>query len=228
VNTLLITAAVLGITGSLHCLGMCGPIAIALGRNNNSAFSLVSYNLGRISTYALLGGIFGFVGELLNFSLFQQYTSIIVGGVMILYVLMQYTKLRRFAAKTPEAWNAFSRKLIGKAIKSKKGMFVVGLANGLLPCGLVYVALAGSVAAGKWFEGALVMFVFGLATFPAMLAIPSLVQKLLPHQKAALNRAIPYVLVAFACLFILRGMNLGIPFISPQMTEVVNNGACCH
>lgn len=227
-NELYITALVIGLTGSLHCVGMCGPIVIALGRGGSSTLNLLSYNIGRVITYSMMGMLFGAVGGFLNLSAFQQYSSIIIGAAMLVYLVLRYSRINRRFQFNDTLISRVARKLIGKAMKSKSGLLVVGMANGILPCGLVYLAATGSAASGSWYNGALVMAIFGAATIPVMLLLPILTNLVPAFKSLRTGNWVPYILTVFAILFILRGMDLGIPFISPEISNAASGEVSCH
>lgn len=225
-------AILLGLMGSLHCLGMCGPIALALPVHTMSKgariTSVTLYNLGRILTYGLIGLVFGLAGWGIVLSGFQQVLSIALGILLILaaFFPLLMSKMRipffdRLVGKLKQA--------MGKYLKTRKvpAFFVLGLLNGLLPCGLVYVALAGALASGTALNGTMFMLGFGFGTAPAMVALPLLGGLVKPQQWVKLKKLIPYTLALFGVLLLLRGLDLGIPFISPQMTES-GTMDCCH
>jgi len=171
----LLAALVLGLLGSFHCVGMCGPIAIMLPINNNNWFSRLSgtflYNIGRAITYGVLGAVFGLLGEGISLGGFQQWVSIIMGVLMILSVV--FPILFRNTAILDKYIYGYVDRLKTSFLplfnnKSLLSLLVIGLLNGLLPCGLVYVALAGAIASGGVFSGAMYMFVFGLGTLPML------------------------------------------------------------
>ncbi|MCK5776802.1 MAG: sulfite exporter TauE/SafE family protein [Bacteroidales bacterium] len=217
-----LAALVLGLLGSFHCVGMCGPIALMLPINNNNWFTRLSgtflYNIGRAITYGVLGAVFGLLGEGIFLGGFQQWVSIIMGVLMILSVL--FPLLFRNTALFDKYIYGYVDRLKASFLplfnnKSLISLFVIGLLNGLLPCGLVYVALAGAIAGGGVFQGAMYMFIFGLGTLP-MLALITLAGNVLSAGfKTKVNRFIPYVIVLIGALFILRGLQLGIPYLSP-------------
>ncbi len=218
----LITAIVLGLMGSFHCIGMCGPIALALPLNNTSWFTRIIgsllYNIGRAITYALMGAIFGILGEGLQLGGFQRWISIAMGTIMILAIV--FPALFRGSGKLDKylyGYNARLKKRFGVLFnqRSYSSLLIIGLLNGLLPCGLVYMALAGAIATGGVSSGALFMFIFGLGTLPMLLLLSLVGNVVKGSVKSMINRMIPYVIVIIGILFILRGMNLGIPFISP-------------
>lgn len=215
---------IIGLLGSLHCVGMCGPIALALPIVGNSKAALILsrllYNFGRILTYTFFGFIFGLIGDRIQLFGLQQIVSIILGSLILLRLIIpqkySFTKLHFFQRTVGKLKQEFS-KMFGK--NSMKSLFVIGLLNGFLPCGFVYVGIAGAIATGDAFNGAAFMSLFGLGTLPIMFAA-SLFSSVL-SLKARLNfrKAIPIFSFIIGILFILRGLNLGIPYVSPKMTS---------
>jgi uncharacterized protein len=223
------TAFLLGLVGSLHCAGMCGPLALALpaAGDTTPAYVLgrVAYNAGRIVTYWLLGIVFGVVGYTLLVAGFQRWFSIALGVVLLLGLFAS----RRLALARPvtAAVNQLkSRMSVLLRRRSLVGLAALGLLNGLLPCGLVYVACAGAAATGGTLAGASYMTAFGIGTVPMMLAI-SLSGKLVPTSlRLKLVKTVPVCVFLLATLLILRGMSLGIPYVSPDMSG--GSPSCCH
>ncbi|MDH5597480.1 MAG: sulfite exporter TauE/SafE family protein, partial [Cyclobacteriaceae bacterium] len=216
---MILSAFLLGFAGSLHCVGMCGPLVILLEKKTsaNAWFQLrLPYHLGKLFTYTSMGIIAGLIGSAINLSGFQQIVSITIGTLMILLVI--YYALQKRTVHLPQFGNfSFINKATGKVL-NKKGPFnnlIFGMLNGLLPCGLVYMALMSSVTTSSIAEGALYMLVFGLATIPALLII-GIGSKML-KVNLSYNKILPIVLFLVGILLILRGLNLGIPFISPSM-----------
>ena len=220
---LLISGLVLGLMGSFHCAGMCGPIAIALPlRGDNmrqKVFGGVLYNLGRTVTYGIMGAVFGLVGQGLQMVGFQQWVSIIMGVLMVASVLFpklfkkQYDLDSSMFSFVGKLKNALKR-LFTK--KSYKALFLIGLLNGYLPCGLVYIALAGALGTGSVLFGTLFMILFGLGTMPMLLGISLLGNMASAKLRNKVNKFIPAVVVFVGIMFILSGLNLGIPFFSPK------------
>ena len=216
------TGFLIGFLGSFHCVGMCGPIALALpiGKANNTqlVISRILYNLGRIVTYSFFGLVFGFFGEGFAFAGIQSYVSIFVGAIILIYYLMPNKYKGKLAVTAPyQLVSGFVRKAFVRLTKtgSPQTLFLFGIINGFLPCGFVYVALAGAITTGGALSGALFMALFGLGTTPIMLAT-SLVGKFLnAGMKRRMNKLIPVFAVILATIFILRGLNLGIPYLSP-------------
>lgn len=228
----LVAALSLGFLSSLHCVGMCGPIALALPLNRSSKLSLLSgillYNLGRSLSYAFLGGLLGLAGMGLLLSGYQQALSVSMGILLLLGLLYL-----RFRSRLPQFQNRFSRSLklafahwFGR--KDPAALWMIGLLNGLLPCGMVYIALAGATVSGTFKEGALFMAAFGLGTLPAMLSV-SLFSGISLSIRKKLSTLSPTLTLTVAVLLILRGLSLGIPYVSPKQPQLSNpQTAGCH
>lgn len=222
----------IGLLGSLHCVGMCGPIALALPLNRNSKWGVFSgnavYSIGRLSSYFILGLVFGLLGS--GFHLFgiQQYLSMVIGIGIILGVLLQKNY---FNLRLPAFYLRFVNRLkdaLGKAFqrRSKMNLLSIGFINGFLPCGLVYMAIAGSVSMAKPIQGGLFMVLFGMGTLPLMWAVAIFGNQLSQQYAQKLKQAVPVFLILLGILFILRGANLGIPYLSPLLVENTNNLNC--
>lgn len=234
---LLFTALVLGFFGSLHCAGMCGPLMLALPRSQGStasyAFGRVAYNVGRIATYCVMGVMFGVVGHVLVLAGIQRWASIALGAVLIVGLLMS----SRLGAVPflMRYFHPLKHRMGCMLLSGAPGkMAAMGALNGLLPCGLVYVACAGATAAGGAVEGAAYMAAFGLGTLPMMLGI-GLSSSLMPVAlRIKLRSLIPVSVVMLAGLLILRGMALGIPYVSPSAPTLAKGSStlqasdCCH
>jgi len=237
-----LSALLLGLAGSLHCVGMCGAIAVALPLDRNSWWRRISgallYHLGRSITYSIMGVIFGLIGAGLSLAGFQRWLSIITGAVMILVVLFPALFKNPFTTN----FSLFSKIRNGFqslfAKRSLPALLGIGLLNGLLPCGLVYIALAGALGTGGVAEGALFMLVFGIATAPLLFVVSILGTVISINLRQKLAKAIPVIVVIIGLLFILRGLNLGIPFISPPEKKLhlpvqteqttTETPSCCH
>ncbi len=223
---ILVTALVLGLMGSFHCAGMCGPIAIALPLFGKSAaqkvFGSLLYNTGRIVTYGLMGAVFGLMGKGLELLGFQRVISIAMGAVMILAVIfpsiISSKKIGSGVIPLVEKLKSSLGKLF--TVKSFGSLFLIGLLNGLLPCGLVYMAVAGSIGTGSATLGALYMLLFGLGTMPMLLAINLSGGFVSASLRQKVNKLIPTLVVVVGILFILRGLSLGIPYISPSESKI--------
>lgn len=233
------TAFIVGLVGSAHCAGMCGPIALALPLKSDNWLSRVSggliYNTGRIITYMLLGAIFGLLGKGLHMAGFQLWASVVIGILMIALVVVPLIFKRM-----PSLNNVFesysARLLNGFRNMFHKGdtfsLFGIGLLNGILPCGLVYVAVAGAINTGDVVSAMLYMALFGAGTIPVMLAVSLAGTMISLKLRIFVNKLSPYVIVLLGVLFILRGLSLGIPYVSPKaeaLTPVVEKAhKCCN
>ncbi|MGG8497940.1 sulfite exporter TauE/SafE family protein [Tenacibaculum sp. TC6] len=225
---MLLSAIILGLLGSFHCIGMCGPIAFMLPvqRNNpvKQFFQITSYHLGRLFTYSLIGLLFGMLGKGFYFFGFQQQLSIIVGLIMILMVLLPKVAGKLTFIANPINKLIFKVKTaLGSELKKKGNdtFFTIGFLNGFLPCGLVYMAVFGTLTTSNALYGALYMFLFGLGTIPLMTSVVYLGNFTTPAIRKKIQKAIPYVVVVIGLLFIIRGLGLNIPYISPA--ETVSN-----
>lgn len=217
------SALLLGLLGSFHCLGMCGPIAfmLPLDRENalKKATQLFLYHAGRILAYAILGSAFGLVGKGLYLFGMQQKLSILIGVVMIVLVVLPARHIQKFT------WAKPIYMLLGK-IKGQLGgllkkrtadtFLTIGFLNGFLPCGLVYMAILGAIAVGAPEMGALYMALFGLGTVPLMTTAVYFGGWLKRPLKQKIQKLIPVFVVLIGSLFILRGLGLGIPYVSPK------------
>ena len=226
------TAFLLGFVGSAHCAGMCGPLALALpgavGVRTKFIAGRLLYNLGRIVTYSLMGALFGLLGHGFVIAGLQRWVSLTLGAVILIGLVVS----PRFANAVPVAGVVgWLKSSLGKLFQRRalSSQFGIGLLNGLLPCGLVYVACAGATASENFLRGVEYMAAFGLGTLPIMLAISLLGQKLQLQLRFKLQRLIPVSLAIVGLLLLLRGMALGIPYVSPQLPAQPDGTACgCH
>jgi hypothetical protein len=249
--TFVITGFILGISSSLHCIGMCGPIAMALPLNRRSNATILSgslqYNLGRTITYALLGVVAGLFGLTVNTFGFLQWASIFAGVFLILYAWRKLFTRIRFLHVPNFFFTTQMNGVLGKIIKSNNPakLWLFGALNGLFPCGMVYAALLNAILAGSPVNSSLAMISFGLGTIPAMLFVSFAIGKISKERQRSFRRALPYILSLVGVIVILRGMNLNIPYLSPRVsiqTETANKAGektsdqpksevvmdCCH
>ena len=233
---MLYTAFLLGLVGSFHCIGMCGPIAFALPLDRSSKgkmlFQTFLYHLVRLITYSLIGVLFGLIGRGLFLSGIQQRLSILMGIIMIATVVIPVKVFNRFHITQPlYKLIAQIKKQLGLYLnkKSNKSIFLIGFFNGFLPCGLVYMALMGAIASSNTFLGASYMFLFGMGTIPMMTLAVYAGNVLKVSLRNKIQKAIPAFVVIIGLLFILRGMGLGIPYLSPPDTKLTisNVGKNC-
>ncbi len=223
-----------GLVGSLHCVGMCGPIALALpyqGQNKWTATAnVLIYNLGRIFTYGLIGTVIGLIGKGLFLAGIQAYFSIGLGMLLLLVALFS-VNVEHKILMIPAFWrlNQWVKINLANLLKQNnpQTMFLIGALNGLLPCGLVYMAVVGAVAMGTIGEGALYMALFGFGTLPLMLLTAIGGQFISLSWRNRIKRLLPAFLVAFAILFIMRGLNFAAP-LELRFWENWNQVPMCH
>ena len=233
---MLYTAIILGLISSLHCIGMCGPIALMLpvDRKNEAkkTLQIVTYHLGRLTAYGSLGILFGILGKGLFIGGWQQQISIAIGIIMILIALVPEKEFAKYNLSKP-IYKILSKikVTLGKQFKKKTfgSIFTIGLLNGYLPCGMVYVALFGALSMGTIAGSFFYMILFGMGTIPLMSIVIYVANSLTTSFRSKLQKAIPYVIVTIGILFILRGLALGIPYISPKNVDLfVQSEANCH
>ncbi len=232
---MLVSGFILGLFGSLHCVGMCGPIAFMLpiDRKNKwlQLWQIVSYHFGRLMSYAMLGMLFGLLGKSFYFFGFQQQLSIIVGVIMILSIVTP-SLFRRFSITKPIfAYTQKVQNRLGKELKKKRNntFLTLGFLNGLLPCGLVYMAIFGALTMSTIGQGMLYMVLFGMGTVPLMTSVIYMAKFTNKIQRKKVRKLIPVVVVGMGVLFVLRGLGLGIPYISPEpVLHLVDTTMQCH
>ena len=221
----LITAGMaLGLLGSFHCIGMCGPLALSLPVNSDNLFVKFSgtflYNAGRVVTYSGIGLFFGMIGRSFALFGFQQWLSIIMGSLILLFLLMG-KRFKKLQISIPGITNHFNRlrKMLGDLYMKRNfsSLFLIGLLNGFLPCGLVYMALAGAMASGDLISSIVFMASFGVGTLPLMWAIAFFGNCVSISLRVKIRKAYPFVIALVACMLILRGLGLGIPYVSPKL-----------
>ena len=232
---LFVVAFMIGIVGSFHCVGMCGPLALALPLSNNSFFAKFSgafiYNAGRIVTYSVFGLVFGLIGQTAALFGFQQWLSIGTGALILLFIIIpKKYKIQHSTSKFSNSFFAKLRLELGRLFtqKNHSSLFVIGLLNGLLPCGLVYMAVAGAIAAGDIGSSVLFMAAFGLGTLPIMWSVAFFGNYAGVSLRQKIRKVFPYLMALMACLLILRGMGLGIPYVSPKMNTEQKKVQSCY
>lgn len=217
---LFIAALIMGGIGSVHCIGMCGPLALSLPvvSNNHASrfFSTLLYNTGRVVTYAILGAIFGMIGMSFAFFGYQQWLSIILGVTILLFLMLPKTNSVFKNNHVVVFFNNLRSKL-GQlfARKNYQSVFFIGLMNGLLPCGLVYMAIAAAVSTASVAKSSLFMAAFGMGTLPVMWSIAFFGGFINMNVRRNIKRLYPYVMVLVAVMLIVRGLGLHIPYMSP-------------
>ena len=230
------SAFIFGILGSFHCVGMCGPIAFMLPVDRSNSIKKASqigvYHIGRLLAYSSIGLVFGLIGKNLYIFGLQQQLSIIIGVLMIVVVMLPYKTVNKYNLSKP-LYKAISKvkSSLGTALKKKTAdtFLTIGFLNGFLPCGLVYMAVFGSLVSASITEGVLYMMLFGLGTVPLMTMAIYMGKFLNATIKERIQKAIPVFVIIIGALFILRGLGLGIPYISPEpVVEMAISKINCH
>jgi uncharacterized protein len=229
----ILTGLSIGFLGSFHCIGMCGPIALALPVHTYTGIQkytgIFLYNFGRAITYSVLGLAFGFLGNQFRLWGLQQVISIGAGVLILVFILSNFS----FSSRIPllARLNLSVQQGLGRLLKTSDkpiSLLPIGMLNGLLPCGLVYVAIAAALATMDTLEGVMLMFSFGLGTLPVMAGLMSFGHLISINIRQKINRAVPYFVGVMAVMLILRGMNLGIPYLSPKLEKDSTEVSCCH
>jgi uncharacterized protein len=223
-------ALILGLVSSLHCVGMCGPLAMMVpgakpvdGKHNLRSLGLpLLYNLGLF--FGLLGRGFAWFG-------WQQRISVTLGIIILISVLVpglvKHTHPVNQAVQ--QIMNRVRTGMSRLLFQGKPGsVYAFGLLNGLLPCGMVYMALAGAIATGEALKGAGFMFIFGLGTLPAMWSVSIFSSLIRQELRIKARKIYPAVMAVIGILLILRGLNLDIPYISPALHLSHSNAIECH
>lgn len=210
----------MGLFGSLHCVAMCGPLLLALPSVGQSQWTKginrLVYQIGRIMSYGCIGLIIGFIGLGVSIKGWQQWLSVSTGIILILMGVFH------FIGNKNSSFIKIQQKLLAPLIKQMGywlykpgGNFMTGVLNGLLPCGMVYMALATAINTGSAINGARFMLLFGLGTLPLMLItgiVGNFIKSKIPFR---LSAWLPFLFLLMGTWFILRGANLDIPFLSP-------------
>jgi sulfite exporter TauE/SafE len=224
----------LGLFSSAHCVGMCGPLALALPVKHlptaERRLSMALFYGGRIVMYIVVGTLFALLGRTFYLAGLQQWLSII-SGVMVLvfsaqYFLKKTNRLPAFMQKFHNGLNLFMAKQFKKP--TLKSFLMLGFANGLLPCGMVYIAVALALTTKTIFNGALLMGMFGIGTLPALILLGYAGSFVSLPVRNYIRKITPVFMLLIGLLLILRGMNLGIPYISPIMADAPRDGILCH
>jgi sulfite exporter TauE/SafE len=233
---MLYSAFIFGLISSFHCVGMCGPIAMMLpvDRTNETkkVTQIITYHIGKLIAYGILGLVFGILGRSFYLAGMQQQLSIIVGILMIMVAVIPEKVFAKYNFSKP-VYRLITKvkSSLGQQFKSKsyKSLFTIGLLNGFLPCGMVYVALFGAIAMQNVTLGIGYMLLFGLGTIPMMVAVVYASGLISFSLRGTIQKAIPLVAVIIGMLFIVRGLGLDIPYLSPgNMSLFVQPEANCH
>lgn len=232
--TAIFTGLTIGLAGSLHCVGMCGPLVMGFTAKNETAgfnglLHAFKYSAGRIVTYSLMGLAIGIFGEGVKLTGYQGIISIMTGVILLLTLIVPKIFGVRFNSASLSGMLLGLKGKLSSILtgKGKPKPFTFGMLNGFLPCGFVYTALAASLVPGDVYSSVLVMAAFGVGTSPLLSALflGSSIGKIFPG--FSFSKVAPYMTIAVSVLLILRGLDLGIPFISPQLHNINIHGSNC-
>ena len=225
----------MGLLGSVHCIGMCGPLVMALPLSNKTNLqkwgSLFLYHFGKISSYSLLGVLLGLFGSQLPLYGVQENLSIVMGSIMVLYVVYVFIIKSKKTTGGKVFFNFLYTPIVKKLAdlfkqRNNSSYYLIGILNGLLPCGMVYLALTSALATQDVIQGGLLMAFFGLGTIPALIMVAMGGQYFGVVFRRKLQRLLPIFIFSMGLLLILRGMNLGIPYVSPRLGVGVDKITC--
>jgi sulfite exporter TauE/SafE len=209
----------IGLLGSLHCIGMCGPLAFAVPVRQPGGMAIIwnklLYQFGRIVSYTLLGTLVGLLGRQIWQAGFQQGVSIVTGLLILTAAFSRILKLNLLKSSPNFLFKPINN-LFTYAFNHKANHLIIGMINGILPCGFVYLALAGAINTETVPQSMTYMFWFGVGTTPLMLAATLVVGfSGMPFRKR-LNTYVPYLMLVLGIWFLMRGLELNIPYLSPQ------------
>ena len=211
-----------GLFGSLHCVAMCGPLLMAMPLSRltrlNAFLQRLLYQFGRILTYVIFGFLFGWIGKSFNLLGWQQAVSITTGVILVVIAFSHFYKKNNNAVERFQLWLIAPISVyMGRLLIQPYGGFFAGILNGLLPCGMVYLALAGAVNTDSVLSGGEYMFFFGLGTTPLMLTAAVAGMYFRKWTQVRFSKMLPYLTLIMGIWFILRGSELGIPYLSPKI-----------
>ena len=221
------TAVILGFAGSAHCLAMCGPLLLGVQSRQ------ILHHAGRLLSYTIVGIAFGILGKVIMMASYQQALSIISGSILLLWAFFSIFPLGHKSFSILRYWSKFNALFYQPISRLSPNLRAVsmGVLNGFLPCGMVYVAATASLQGGSIPYSMAYMLFFGAGTLPALLGLGFAGQKIGPIIRKRFRNTAPYFVMILACLFILRGMALNIPYVSPKITQSANGHikcSCCH
>ena len=225
---MILGAFLLGLFSSLHCVGMCGPIVMMLPLNHKSKtqkyVQLALYHVGKLLSYGILGLVFGLFGKGLFLAGVQQNLSIILGIAMIVFTLVPEKKLAQFNLSKP-IYKLIQKlkSTLGQQFhkKSNTSLFLIGTLNGFLPCALVYIALFGATTAQNVTQSVAYMASYGLGTIPLLTLVALGAHQLKSLTKTKFSYLIPIFSITLGLLFIVRGLGLAIPYVSPSVVNLL-------
>jgi sulfite exporter TauE/SafE len=221
----------MGLFGSIHCAVMCGPLLLAVQGNQELTWTValnkVLYQVGRILTYGIFGVALGLVGQLASIQGWQVGLSLFTGIILLLIGLIQLFKIKNQGfSKLQMRFVQPIAKLMGRWLYRPGGSFLAGVLNGILPCGMLYMAAAAAMNTSSSLTSFYFMIMFGLGTLPLLLVFSFLGNFIRTYFKMNFSKWLPFIYILMGIWFLLRGANLDIPYLSPLLH--VDGAINCH
>jgi sulfite exporter TauE/SafE len=222
------TALIMGLAGSLHCAGMCSPLAMAVTRTRSFTLAILLYNTGRILTYACLGATAAMLGSYINWVPYQFAVSLTLGIIFLAWGINGYRRIRvPFLGNGIERIGGYLKNLFAEFLKRKSAVstFMMGMLNGLLPCGLTYIALSACLILPRAEDGFLFMIIFGLGTWPVMIGFTRLLNKIMALRKFSLAKMSRIAFVFIGCILLARTFSIHPP---EKISTTHSSGILCE
>jgi len=225
------TALIIGFAGSLHCVGMCSPLALAVTSMKKSVLlNRLLYNSGRIFTYGVFGAIVSSAGVIFQFPEFQNILTIALGIALLIIGFAGVSGVKiPLVTSGLQQFTAFLKSLFSKFLQRKTYASIVflGALNGLLPCGLTFLALTYCLTLKGPIDGFTFMILFGAGTLPAMFGLTSLINFLINRFHLNIQKVTIGLMIVSGCLLIARVFLIHIPH-APSFEESLIDIVLCH
>ncbi len=225
----MIGAFLIGLFGSLHCVGMCSPLMLSFtpNRGRNAFYSFFIYHFGRLVVYSVLGILFGIISSSVSFFAFQRYFSLILGIIII--AIFAFPRVRNQF----EGWYYHSKfyqvikSSLVKQFGGKSKWLFSGVLNGFLPCGLVYLAAAGAMMTHSVLDGVQYMLLFGLGTIP-LLAVVKFGAGAFPKLLKSFNNLTTPIALIAGLMMVARGFLVSEPDVNQLIkAQIMNVVSAC-
>lgn len=221
----------MGLFGSIHCAVMCGPLLLAIQGSQELTWKIalnkLFYQVGRILTYGIFGIVLGLVGKIASIQGWQMGLSLFTGIILLIIGLVQLFKIKNEGfIKLQMRFVQPIAKIMGRWLYKPGGSFFAGVLNGILPCGMLYMAAAAAMNTSSSLTSFYFMIMFGLGTLPLLLVFSFLGNFIRTYFKMNFSKWLPFLYILMGIWFLLRGANLDIPYLSPLLH--VDGAINCH
>lgn len=225
-----LTAILMGLAGGLHCVGMCGPLVLAATARSPFAGSKIIYNLGRVLTYGLLGIVAGTVGGLIQITPYQNLLAFTLGGIFLLIGFGAISGVHiPLLSSVIHRFTNWLKTTFGNFLKGRKNIFFLGMLNGLLPCGLTYLALTYCLTLDSFVKGFLFMVIFGVGTIPVMVGLLWVLGSVLNKLRIGYRKVSMIVMIVIGSLVIGRAlMSHGNHFENEAQSNALIDDVICR